>query len=161
MITNIPRGMSQDNRAHPFFIILRRYTEEEEFETKRMTKTMLLHLLCPLIGILPLFLAPWGRFFASAMMIAWLVKSIQQYWQFRAILANTSFPKVNHMLFGNDYSMSPLNYEEVINMIGAVNMNLGRIRVYMDGLLSGTTFYAISIGVFCILNVIRILFDLS
>lgn len=136
MRTSIPHGMSEPNRIHPFFIILRRYAEAEEVESRKMLKwfggffTMLVVTAIMLLVVIndgKGFLAglPWLIIIAGLYLYLF-IKATQEV---RLILDNCSFPKVNQMLHSDDYATADLNYEKIYNMTCACADNVGEITI--------------------------------
>lgn len=135
MRTSIPHGMSQENRVHPLFIILRKHAEEEERLFRRLVRvtiwTTIINVLAVALSALAFTKScPTVVLFACATAITTVLFLYEQY---RTILNFINrdwliFPKVNRMLFSDDYSSSILNYENVVNMIGEVRSTMSTLQ---------------------------------
>lgn len=139
MRTSLPHGMNQQNRIHPYFLILRKYAEREEIETN--------HLIGHTLGresvsfaVLPFFFTvlltsnvpAWVQFGTVALSIfTWAIVAYKNIKMVSLILNNAVFPKVNRMLASDDYQAADLNYENVFNLICNCADNLGECRAYI------------------------------
>lgn len=146
MRTSIPHGMNEPNRIHPFFIILRHYSEEEEVRSKKMIEWFMAFAIALWIMCVSLLVIlndhkgfveglPWlvGIIVGYIFMLYGLIKEM------RLVMKNCTFPEVNKMLHSDDYSTADLNYERVYNMTCTCADNVGEItiltRLYRIGLL--------------------------
>lgn len=128
MRTNIPHGMSQNNRAHPFFILLRKFADTEEKAFRRLAEYQYRCLLFYSIASFLFLLTALCNHYTPFLSIP--VFGLGYWFRLRTIefLPNLTFPKVNAMLMGDDYSGATLNYETVINLIGNANWNIGKME---------------------------------
>lgn len=124
--TSIADGISQSNRAHPLFIILRRCAEEEELSFRYLVNHLatMSAIACVviLVGTFAVALVP-TFYSARAGFLAMLPIALIQYLSFmvdvRRVVRHGGliFPKVNKMIYSNDFSGARLNYENVTNLI--------------------------------------------
>lgn len=131
MVTNIPHGISQSNRAHPLFIIVRRHAETEENQFRKATtilvQSVIFHILASFIPAV----IHGELWMASAMFVAFLFDLLAIRFVCFVYPKNMVFPKINRMIFSDDYSQSAINYENVTNLIGECKESIGELRGFM------------------------------
>lgn len=145
--TSIPDGISQSNRAHPLFIILRKCAEDEEvsfrFLIDHMPRMTTWAAFMILTGSCAVAFVPELRP-AAAGLLACLGIALIQYLSFltdiRKVVRNGGliFPKVNKMLYSNDFSGARLNYENVTNLIAEAKSSLTHLE-WLKRTISVTT----------------------
>lgn len=152
MRTSLPHGMNQNNRTHPFFIILRKFSTKEE----KLFRDNINLLLWSIIIMEPMIFCAsmlngdsWGYLL---MIVAGVYLAAIAINLLRWLPKNLIFPKVNRMISSDDYSGAILNYENVINMIGVCNYNTGMLESIRTELLMGD---GLSIG-WLVLALLRI-----
>lgn len=156
MKTNIPHGINQTNRAHPFFIVLRKYAEEEEQEYHEVLVSLGRLIIVSIADIAIMIAAIvfnqienfYVAIVASTFMSLFTAVNFKYY--MRDILSNLVFPKVNKMIFSDDYSGAILNYENIFNMVALVNDNIGEMRSFRSTeklvLISNAVFFMVHIA---------------
>lgn len=161
MRTSIPHGMSQENRVHPLFIILRKHSEEEERLFRKLVRvtiwTTIINLLAVALSALwSVSRCPMMVIVASGTAITTVLFMCEQY---RTILHFVNrewlvFPKVNRMLFSDDYSSSILNYENVVNMIGEVRSTMSTLHCKITDTYRNLIYTLIILGVAALAHIL-------
>lgn len=153
MRTNIPHGISQENRVHPLFIILRKHSEEEERIFRKLIRTAvwctILNLL--IVALSSLFYAKRCHtvvIIAVAMAITTILFLFEEWKTILNCLNREwlTFPKVNQMIHSDDYSTAILNYEKVVNMIGETRSMQSYLRCKITDIYRNLAYTAIILG---------------
>lgn len=134
--TNRPDGISQSNRTHPFFIILRRYAGDEEKQLVKLTKAFIIYavfgIVFPIVLWGPIILVFERRLWPCiiAMLLINVCSIIYVYRKWRRMGLGCIFPKVENMIFSNDYRDAQLNVEEVMEMTIQCNGSVKQMELF-------------------------------
>lgn len=133
MRTDRPQGISQTNRTHPFFILLRLCAEEQQDLCEKAIRDMLfygsirtaltLFILFTAFKHGPIVLIFFGFFCALNIYLF-----LKQWHELKKLIYQNQYQKVDHMIYSNDYQMAALNNEELINMLTQMNRINGHIE---------------------------------
>lgn len=135
-----PDGISQENRSHPFFILLRKFADEQAEVTTTASRMYIRYLIVMLIALIAAGIASVTIFIQVFPMVVLAAISIYlpdiyRYKEFKRLLNDTCFAEVERMIFSNDYQLSHLNMESTINTMvkctrvtGAINQIMNEVR---------------------------------
>lgn len=131
-----PDGMSQYNRSNPFFLVLRRLTDEQRKLANKISQDFISQRVI-LISITLLYLVLFAfRPIHETIILAllWVVIntgiSWMQYQHLQRILIETDLEKVEQMIFSNNYRDASLNNEDLVNTTNHCNWINGRLTEY-------------------------------
>lgn len=131
-----PDGINQYNRSNPFFLILRRLTDEQRTLAINATREFL-HARLFMIGIalLYLILIPFESVLRGiTQALAWILIiggiSWIQYQHFQRILRESDIEKVDQMIYSNDYQGATLNNEDLVNTNNHCSWVNGRLQEF-------------------------------
>lgn len=141
----MPNGISQQNRTHPFFIILRRFADEQkdlsEKAARRFISILVLEGLmtifvpatvhCVSIGLSLLMLRRCGLAIVGSLLVLFPY-SLRRYQRLKALLGQMTYGDVDHMIYSNDYQAASLNYEDIINRVTACTAVNGELKSFLD-----------------------------
>lgn len=154
-----PDGISQSNRSHPFFIILRKFSDEQK-ETANVLTRDLLKGLALLISSFIISLIISILFYPKNLLLQGILLFIQGYVAYqwyrktKNLLSQNEFETVEHMIFSNDYQLTNLNMESIINMISHCNRITGEMYqlqyTIKDGAIYGSILFVI-LGIYSII----------
>lgn len=152
-----PNGISQENRSHPFFIILRKIAENQRFTSERLTKKLITHtgwhiavcLLFWLINPLAIsnILIVGGTGCLQLAYFEWELAMLKK------IVKACCYTEVEQMIYSNDYQYQSLSNEQLVNMMNDANRVMGRFDSFEESLRIGDILiysYSVIIAVFLI-----------
>lgn len=134
MRTNRPSGISQENRSHPFFIILRKFADEQKKLAhdvmKDIIKSGAITMFPGLVmwSVSPLDSISWFVSILYTLLMG--VNYILTYRDFQRTIAKTTYSEVNNMIFSDEYQYQSLNNEQLINMMNDCTRVNGEIIAY-------------------------------
>jgi hypothetical protein len=135
MRTSRPDGISQENRSHPFFILLRRFADAQREEALKTTKSFIANAVvecvvtCAVLFITALFCRSHVCT-ALGVLLALIFSLGIRYMHCQEILSNVIFTEVEHMIYSNDYQYQSLNNELLINKMVQCKEAIGEIREF-------------------------------
>ena len=134
MRTNRPSGISQENRSHPFFILLRRFSEEQSKLAHDIMKRLItaggVSIAPGLImwSISPLDAISW---FISILYVTLMgLNFIFTFRDLQRTLAKTVYSEVESMIYSDEYQYQSLNNEQLINMMNDCTRVNGELSAY-------------------------------
>ena len=145
MKTNLPDGISQQNRTHPYFIMLRNQNDRQQELIRRTVHSFLTNLLATcgvvLIGALVILLLsgslttktiePYRFLLATvAVGIVMVYNFVIRYRTMTSIIAQNINGRVNQMLYSNEFQSAILNHEEVLNLMMSCNDINGQLNQF-------------------------------
>lgn len=161
-----PDGISQENRSHPFFIMLRKFADEQYEVASYATNLYIRYLASALVVCAVAVIASATAFInviplVIFMALALYLPDIKRYRDFKELLHSTCFNDVERMIFSNDYQLSHLNMEETINTMvkctrvtGSIERIIEELRnsirseiIFMAGLLFAILYKVVFYGV--------------
>lgn len=131
-----PDGMSQYNRSNPFFLVLRRLTDEQRKLANKISQDFISQRIVLLsITLLYLVLFAFRPIHETIILtLLWVLidtgVSWMQYQHLQRILIETDLEKVEQMIFSNDYRDASLNNEDLVNTTNHCNWINGRLSEY-------------------------------
>lgn len=135
MRINRPDGISQENRSHPFFILLRRFSDEQREMAMRCSKDFVLYSIFTGLVFLPLLFTlffDWVYVIAPLSLLTGYGFIIRdRYQHLKNLLASTNYDEVEHMIYSNDYQMTNLNMEKMINMMTQCTRITGGLQSFL------------------------------
>lgn len=155
MKTNLPDGISQQNRTHPYFIMLRNQNDEQQRLSRAVVHRFLTDLLRTsfltivgaglilLIGALCRNVIPVANYFAMAVAVPTVlaVHYGGRYRRLKRILSQQTNVRVEQMLYSNEFQSAILNHEEVLNLM----MQCNRVSGMLDNFSSDIDQQAVTI----------------
>jgi len=155
MKTNLPDGISQQNRTHPYFIMLRNQNDEQQRLSRAVVHRFLTDLLRTsfltivgaglilLIGTLYRNVIPVANYFAMAVAVPTVlaVHYGGRYRRLKRILSQQTNVRVEQMLYSNEFQSAILNHEEVLNLM----MQCNRVSGMLDNFSSDIDQQAVTI----------------
>lgn len=131
-----PDGMSQYNRSNPFFLVLRRLTDEQRKLANKISQDFISQRVI-LISVTLLYLVLFAFRPIHETIILTLLWAVvntgiswMQYQHLQRILIETDLEKVEQMIFSNDYRDASLNNEDLVNTTNHCNWINGRLAEY-------------------------------
>jgi hypothetical protein len=132
MRTSRPDGISQENRSHSFFIILRNVAEDQKKVSansmKLLVKDCILETIIPIVLFWVINPLSW---FTYVMMFFYLMYMVfhfmQRYGELKDIVAVCCFNEVDHIIYSNDYQYQELSVMELTNMMNDAFRVIGRL----------------------------------
>lgn len=121
MRINRPDGISQENRSHPFFIMLRRFSDEEMEKAEILTRFFVSYLVLVIASVIMAIITIATGMTGDCVILVFVpyvglrAMDFMRYRQLRSLISATCFKDVERMIFSNDYQLSNLNMEEIIN----------------------------------------------
>ena len=139
MRINRPDGISQENRSHPFFILLRKFADEQYEVASYATHFYIRYLIgmgvviaIGIVSSLTAFIEVFPLVVVGV--LALYLPDIKRYRDFKRLLSETCFNEVERMIFSNDYQLSHLNMEEIINTMVKCTRVTGSIERIVEEL---------------------------
>lgn len=151
MRTSRPDGISQENRTHPFFILLRNAARQQDELSVKLVKRFVIQASVSIGATLILWLINPLSVIGSAIAIEYLIFQII-YWLYRLrslkkLLAMSCVNEVNAMIYSNDYQYQSLNNEQLINTLNDARQLIGEFeefhRSYKSDAIKTGFFFAI------------------
>ena len=142
MKTNLPDGISQQNRTHPYFIMLRNQNDEQQRLSRTVVHRFLTDLLRTsfltvvgagliiLIGALCHHVIPVTNCLAMAVAVPAVlaIHYVGRYRRLKRILSRQTNVRVEQMLYSNEFQSAILNHEEVLNLMMQCNRVSGMLE---------------------------------
>ena len=134
MRINRPDGISQENRSHPFFILLRKFADEQHelaiSISKNLVRYIIITNLVMLFGLL-LMIADWRYVFITlGLLIIVNYGSYCRYTRFQSLLSENVFEEVSQMIYSNEYQLSNLNMEKLVNTMVTCRHTTGQMEEF-------------------------------
>lgn len=132
MRINRPDGIAQENRSHPFFILLRKFADEQQREAIDLTKSFIITSV--MLGVMALAACITlvdgisSIIFILPCMTITIYLIYRRYRTIQLLLHDNAFDEVDHMIHSNDYQLSNINMEKMINMMNQCTEVTGRIK---------------------------------
>lgn len=153
MRINRPDGISQENRSHPFFILLRKFADIQRDEAEKTAKVFLSSsLMCMIVSILTnaiLFLNPLLMVITIPLVIINAFTIYHRYQNLQDLLASNSFKEVDQMIYSNDFQTTNLNMEKMINEMTRCTEITGKMVAFQE-LCEDRKWYTINICILCV-----------
>lgn len=154
MRINRPDGISQENRSHPFFILLRKFADTQRDEAEKTAKAFLTSsLICMIASILTnliLFFNPILMVITIPMVVINGFTIYHRYRNLQDLLASNSFKEVDQMIYSNDFQTTNLNMEKMINEMTRCTEITGKMISFQE-LCEDRKWFTIDI---CILSIV-------
>lgn len=155
MKTNLPDGISQQNRTHPYFIMLRNQNDEQQRLSRTVVHRFLTDLirtsfltivgagLILLIGALCNIVVPVMNCIVMAIAgpTVLAVHYGGRYRRLQRILSQQTNVRVEQMLYSNEFQSAILNHEEVLNLM----MQCNRVSGMLDSFSSDIDQQAVTV----------------
>lgn len=136
MRINRPDGISQENRSHPFFIMLRKFADSQKDEaiytSRDFVYTAIVQIVFPIITMSMAFLDPLFIIVGVGLLLVSLGMIRHRYKTLQTLLSTTIFQDVDYMIHSNDFQLSNLNMEKIINDITRCAETTGRLKAFQD-----------------------------
>ena len=134
MRINRPDGISQENRSHPFFILLRKFADEQHelaiSISKNLVRYIIITNLVVFFGLLTM-IADWSYLFITlGLLIITNYGSYCKYTRFQSLLSENVFEEVSQMIYTNEYQLSNLNMEKLVNTMGDCRHTTGQMEEF-------------------------------
>lgn len=151
MRTSRPDGISQENRTHPFFILLRNAARRQDELSVKLVKRFVIQACVSIGAALILWLINPLSAIGCVIAIEYLIFQII-YWLYRLrslkkLLAMSCVNEVNAMIYSNDYQYQSLNNEQLINTLNDARQLIGEFeefyRSYKSDVIKTGFFFAI------------------
>lgn len=166
MKINRPDGISQENRSHPFFILLRKFADTQKDEANVITKNFILYgilglgmaLFTVIMTLLELDVGFYPLVVALGYLSLTIITIYRRYRSLQMILKSNSFEEVDHMIYSNDYQLCNLNMEKLVNMIAYCAQITGRMETFNDTTI---ILFWIDIGIFVVFLLTQVIIYLG
>ena len=158
MKTNLPDGISQQNRTHPYFIMLRNQNDEQQ----RLSRTVVHRFLTDLLRTSFLTVVGAGLIILIGAVLCHRVIPVMnclvmavaipavlavhyggRYRRLKRILSQQTNVRVEQMLYSNEFQSAILNHEEVLNLM----MQCNRVSGMLDNFSSDIDQQAVTVVV--------------
>lgn len=145
MKTNLPDGISQQNRTHPYFILLRNQNDEQQQLIRSVVHRFLTDAIrtafISIIGgmLLQLLVVAVFRHMVSLRNYLAILVTISvvlsfhyigSYRRLRGILSCQTNGRIEQMLYSNEFQSAILNHEEVLNLMMQCNRVSGMLIAF-------------------------------